>query len=223
MKQGEIEKQILYTIGYAHHTQESFLALLIQYDIHCVIDVRTMAYSGFHPQFNKEVIKGYLKQHGISYLHMADSFGIIKGDIKLNTKEGYVDFEKLARLPLFLEGVERVEKGLHKGYHIAFMCAEKDPIDCHRTTLVARAFYERGYEVKHILHDGSLESQEELEKRMKERFCPEDQQLHLFIPQPTEDERLKTAYAKCSKEIFIVNAKRVLKEDYDYPKPNPEG
>ena len=217
-----MEKTTLYTIGYAHHTQESFLELLLKYKINCVVDVRTMAYSGFHPQFNKEVIKSYLRQHGISYVHMAESFGIIKTDDSLNTKEGYLDFTKLAKLPLFLEGIERVESGIEKGYQIAFMCAEKDPIDCHRTTLVARKFVELGYEVRHILHDGALEDHKALEKRMEVLFCPKDAQIHLFIEEQTEAERLDEAYAKCSKNIFIVNAKRVLKEDYDYPHPNPD-
>ncbi|MDA3732983.1 DUF488 domain-containing protein [Niameybacter massiliensis] len=216
-----MEEQVIYTIGYAHHTQESFLELLLKYHINCVIDVRTMAYSGFHPQFNKEIIKAYLKQHGIAYLHMDQPFGIIKDKIELNTKEGYLDFTKLAKTDKFLEGVSRVQNGLEKGYHIAFMCAEKDPTDCHRSTLVARALYEMGYEVKHILYDGSVETHQHMEERMKEKFAPDNGQIDLFRGEQSEEDRLEEAYAKCSKEIFIVNAKRVLKDDYDFPKPNP--
>ena len=215
-------EKVIYTIGYAHHTQESFLELLIRNKINCIIDVRTMAYSGFHPQFNKEAIRSYLKQHGIQYIHMSDSFGIIKVDRSLNTKEGYVDFEKLATLPIFLKGICRIENGIQKGYRIAFMCAEKDPIDCHRTTLVARKFYELGYDIFHILHDGTLESHQALEERITNLFSPKDDQIHLFIQEKSKQERIREAYAKCSKQIFIVNAKRVLKEDYDYPHPNPE-
>ncbi len=217
-----MKKKEIYTIGYAHHSEESFLELLLKYEINCVVDVRTMAYSGFHPQFNKEVIRNFLKAHGIAYLHMAESFGIIKTDVSLNTREGYLDFTKLAQTKLFLEGIKRIENGINKGYRIAFMCAEKDPIDCHRTTLVARKLFELGYVVKHILHDGSIELHQDLEERMKESFAPKDYQIHLFKEEQTDKERLETAYAKCSKEIFIVNAKRVLKDDYDYPKPNLE-
>ncbi|MDO5518678.1 MAG: DUF488 domain-containing protein [Clostridium sp.] len=217
-----MNQKVIYTIGYAHHTQESFLELLLKYHINCIVDVRTMAYSGFHPQFNKEVIKNYLKQHGIAYLHMADAFGIIKGDNSLNTREGYIDFTKLAKRSAFLEGIERIENGIAKGYQIAFMCAEKDPIDCHRTTLVARRLFEMGYKVRHILHDGTIEEHEDLEERMKEVFAPEENQIHLFMEAPTEEERLEEAYAECSKEIFIVNAKRVLKDEYDYPRPYVE-
>lgn len=181
-----------------------------------------MAYSGFHPQFNKEVIQTYLKQRGITYIHMDKAFGIIKDELALNTKEGYLDFTKLAGTENFMEGIQRIENGVNKGYTIAFMCAEKDPTDCHRSTLVGRRFFEIGYEVKHILHDSSVETHEQMEKRMKEEFCPENHQIDLFGQSQTESEKLEEAYAKCSKEIFIVNAKRVLKDEYDFPKPNPK-
>lgn len=212
-------KTRIYTIGYAHHTQESFLEQLLKYHINCVIDVRTMPYSAFHNQFNKEVIKGYLRQHGIYYIHMDESFGIIKDDDKLNTEEGYLDFEKLAKTENFINGIERVEVGLEKGYTIAFMCAEKDPINCHRSTLVARNFVRRGYDIQHILHDGTLETHVHMEQRMKEHYNKEDDQIHLFEQKLGERESLDRAYALCSKAIFIVNAKRVLKENYTFPKP----
>ncbi|AVX31767.1 Protein of unknown function, DUF488 [Carboxydocella thermautotrophica] len=50
-------------------------------------------------------------------------------------------------------------KGVEKGFRIALMCSEKDPFDCHRSILVAKEFYERGYEIKH-----SLTMKEEREK-----------------------------------------------------------
>lgn len=218
-----MSNRIIYTIGYAHHTQESFLELLLKYHINCVVDVRNMPYSGFHPQFNKEVIKFYLNQRGITYIHMDKSFGIIRDEIELNTKEGYLDFTKLAKTEDFLDGINRIENGVKKGYTIAFMCAEKDPTDCHRSTLVARKLFEIGYEVLHILADGSAETHKQMEERMKEEFCQTDNQIDLFGQIKTDQEKLEEAYAKCSKEVFIVNAKRVLKDEYDFPKPNPNG
>lgn len=210
----------LYTIGYAHHTQESFLECLLKYHINCIIDVRTVPYSAFHSQFNKEVIKDYLKQHGISYIHMNQGFGIIKDDRNLNTKEGYLDFTKLAKTQNFQDDVKRVEMGIQRGYTIAFMCAEKDPINCHRSTLVARTFYNKGYDIMHILHDGTLETHQHMEERMQEAYCPYDLQLDLFGDENDGISKLEKAYASCNKEIFIVNAKRVLKDDYDFPKPS---
>lgn len=208
----------LYTIGYAHHTQESLLELLLKYHINCVIDVRTLPYSRFHMQFNKEIIKAYLNARGIVYIHMDEAFGIIKTDETLLGEDGYVDFKKIAQRNAFEEGITRVEMGLSKGYTIAFMCAEKDPTHCHRSTLVGRAFFERGYDVEHIHSDGALEAQCEMEERMKAQYAPEENQLHLFQSQVDEKARLVKAYDCCSREIFIVNAKRVMKDTYDYPR-----
>jgi hypothetical protein len=38
------------------------------------------------------------------------------------------------------------------------MCAEREPLDCHRTLLVARALVDLGIVVQHVLADGRLES-----------------------------------------------------------------
>lgn len=46
------------------------------------------------------------------------------------------------------------------------MCAEKEPLECHRTILVGRALVEGGAELRHILADGRIESQTELERRL---------------------------------------------------------
>ena len=49
---------------------------------------------------------------------------------------------------------------------VAMMCAEKDPLDCHRCILVSPRLREKGIEVRHILSDGSLENHEQAESRL---------------------------------------------------------
>lgn len=210
-------KRCAYTIGYAHHTQESFLALLKKYAINYVIDVRTMAYSKFHPQFNKEPLKVFLNSHSIGYKQMDQAFGIVRPHSELLNSEGYLDFRKIAELRVFKEGIEQMIRGIDKGYHIAFMCAEKAPSDCHRSTLVARALAEKGYIIWHILFDGSLQSQEVLEDELLKRYFPERGQIGLF---EVEDPNYYTnrAYEIRSNDIVAVNSKRVLKDQYIKPK-----
>ena len=53
-------------------------------------------------------------------------------------------------------GVARVVGGAAE-YRIALMCAEKEPLDCHRTHLVAKELDADGVEVMHILADGGIE------------------------------------------------------------------
>lgn len=210
-------KRCAYTIGYAHHTQESFLELLQQYTIDYVIDVRTMAYSKFHPQFNKEPLKVFLNSNGIGYKQMDEAFGIVRPNSELLNLEGYLDFRKIAELKVFKEGIEQMIRGINQGYHIAFMCAEKSPSDCHRSTLVARALSIRGYTVYHILFDGSLQSQEDLEEELLKRYFPERGQIGLFEAEDP-DYYLNRAYEIRSNDIVAVNSKRVLKDQYIKPK-----
>lgn len=207
---------MFYTIGYAHHTQESFLKLLEYYHIQCVIDVRTLAYSGFHPQFNKEPLKYFLNSHGILYRQMHNEFGIIRSERSLLNAEGYLDFTKVAALPEFKKGIEQMIRGIEKGYHVAFMCAEKAPQDCHRSTLVARALKEKGYEIHHILWNGKIVTQDELEQSLLECYFPNREQIDLF--DTSEKEKLNRAYELQSNQIAAVNAKRVLKDRYEGPK-----
>ena len=53
-----------------------------------------------------------------------------------------------------------------KNYRIALMCAEKDPIACHRTILICRNLHSRDIEIKHILGDGKIESNIDFEQRL---------------------------------------------------------
>jgi hypothetical protein len=74
------------------------------------------------------------------------------------------DYNLIAKSPLFQEGIDRLREGLGE-HRIALLCAEKDPLDCHRSVLVcrhAKAFAD----IQHIIPDGSLESHSELEFRM---------------------------------------------------------
>ena len=67
------------------------------------------------------------------------------------------------RYPFLL--VDRVLEGAAT-YRIALMCAEKEPLECHRTLLVARELARRGVRIRHILIDGTLESHEEAMARL---------------------------------------------------------
>jgi uncharacterized protein (DUF488 family) len=53
---------------------------------------------------------------------------------------------------------------------IAVMCAEQDPVECHRTVLVAQSLVWMGVDVTHILSDGSLEPHNDAMARLRARF-----------------------------------------------------
>lgn len=156
--------QVIYTIGHSDLTLDVFIEHLQRHGITTLADVRSSPYSRLHPQFNRGTLKRAVQEGGIGYVYLGKELGARaeQPECYLN---GKVQFTLLARQPIFLEGVNRVLKGLEK-HRIALMCSEKDPLQCHRTILVARQFHARGIAVRHILYDGSIEAHEAVEKRM---------------------------------------------------------
>ncbi|MEG0368932.1 MAG: DUF488 domain-containing protein [Hungatella sp.] len=195
-------KTALYTIGHSQHKMEYFLQMLKTQGINYVLDVRSTPYSQFASEYNKENIRAILKNHNIIYSFMGTYFGARQKDAALYTKEGYLDFEKTKRYFGFQQGVQSVMKGLNQGYHIAFMCTEKDPIECHRAILVANAFYEMGIDVQHIMPDNTLQSHQRLNKRLLDVYFPDRNQISLFVEDNmTEDQCLEIAYREQNKKI----------------------
>lgn len=158
----------LYTIGHSNQTQDDFLGKLLMYHINCVVDVRSLPASKYSPQFNLEELRWFLKGHDIQYLHFGDEFGARRTDC-IN-QDGQVDFEEAVKTPAFTSGVERLTKGMDKGFHITLMCSEANPLECHRFSLISRFFYDQGVDVQHIMKDAELASHSTLEKKMIEEF-----------------------------------------------------
>jgi uncharacterized protein (DUF488 family) len=149
-------QRTVYTIGHSKHSLEEFVSLLKQHDVTALADVRSAPFSRFNPQFNKDTLARDLKAHRIKYVFLGRELGA-RSDDRSCYENGRVQYGRLARTDLFKQGIERVMKGAGE-HRIALMCAEKEPLECHRTLLVARALDEQGVEVVHILGDGRLES-----------------------------------------------------------------
>ena len=154
----------LYTIGHSNHSIESFISLLQRHGVTALGDVRSHPYSRFVQQFSQEPLKSALAAAGIAYVFLGKELGARSMNAACY-KQGRVQYDLLAKEPLFLEGIERLNQGMVR-YQIALMFAEKDPIECHRALLVARKLFEAGIPVNHILADGSLESHENMESRL---------------------------------------------------------
>lgn len=190
---------LIYTIGHSRHNIDNFIELLKRNDINCICDVRSMPYSKFAEQFNQNNLKDELKKNNIEYLFFGDEFGARRKEPDLYTN-GKVDFEKVAHDAKFINGIKRIEKGIRKGYKIALMCAEKDPIECHRTILVARNLDLNGFEVNHILDDGSIINQKEIDQRLLKKHFPKRNQISIFNENETID-YLKEAYKIANQSI----------------------
>lgn len=193
----------LFTIGHTQHKIENFLGLLMKYDINYILDVRSTPYSKYAEQFNRENIKKSLSDKNIIYSFTGNYFGARQAELSLYSKEGFLDFEKVRNTANFKKGFENVMLGLQKSNNIALMCTEKDPFDCHRTIMVARAFDLAGVDVNHILSDGSVQNQEILNRRLLDKYFPDRNQITLFnyMQIAEQDNCLEEAYRKRNSEI----------------------
>ena len=194
----------VYTIGCSTNTLEQFLELLKIHDINCIVDVRSIPFSKYTNQFNRESLQSYLKKHNILYIWMGKEFGARRENKNLYSIQGYIDFEKVRKDIDFLYGVQRIKKGIAKGYKISLMCTEKDPIDCHRTILVAKGLEDNDIDVNHILQDGRLISQNKIEERLLDMYFKDRNQINfdmLLGNSKTEEEMIEEAYKRRNKEI----------------------
>lgn len=155
----------LYTIGHSDHPPERFLELLRAHAVTAIADVRSRPYSRRHPQFNREPLKASLQEAGIAYVYLGRECGA-RADDPACYDHGQVQYERLARTALFQAGLSRIREGAAV-FRLALMCAERDPLSCHRTILVSRHLVDTGLCVEHILADGTLESHAEALVRLR--------------------------------------------------------
>jgi uncharacterized protein (DUF488 family) len=155
----------LFTIGHSNHPLERFVELLRRHGIGIVADVRSAPVSARHPQYNREALKSALAERRIGYLFLGRELGARRAEP--GAYEGNLAvYERIARLPAFREGLERVKEAA-ADHRVALMCAEKDPLDCHRALLVGRHL--RGAiagGIHHILADGTIEPHAQAEERL---------------------------------------------------------
>jgi uncharacterized protein (DUF488 family) len=176
----------LYTIGHSTNITEAFIDLLRPHGISAVADVRSAPYSRFTPQFNRELLQQNLRQADIEYVFLGDLLGARPRDSGCYV-DGKVQFDRVARSEPFSRGLERLRMGMDS-YRVALMCAERDPIGCHRMILVCRALRNE-MRIGHIREGGHLEEHEDAERRLMQQVgVPETDLFASF------DELLSKAY-----------------------------
>ena len=170
------------TVGHSNHSLETFLGLLEQHRVTALADVRSAPYSRFNPHFSREPLASALKARGVRYVYLGRELGG-RSDDPACYKEGRIRYDRVAQTDGFREGLERVVRGAAE-HRVVLMCAEKEPLDCHRTLLVARALDERGADVAHILFDGRLEPHASVMDRLlaESGVHPEDDLLRRLQP-----------------------------------------
>lgn len=157
----------IFTVGHSNHPPDVFVQLLVRHGVDEVADVRSAPYSRYTPQFNHESIQRMLEDIGIEYAYCGGELGGRPTDHSCYDADGRVRYERVADSDQFDDGLRRIIRAADER-RVALLCTEKEPLECHRTLLVARALAERGVAVTHILANGGLESHDDAMTRLVE-------------------------------------------------------
>lgn len=157
-----MEKKPLYTIGHGVRKAEDFLELLKKNDIEYLVDVRSVPYSRFNPQYRQPALKSFLEANGITYVFMGDTLGGRPKDDSCYDENGRIDYRAVSTKPFFREGIERLKDAYEKNISLAIMCSEGKPAECHRTNLISSVLHMEGISIKHIDEKGNLQNHEDV-------------------------------------------------------------
>lgn len=194
----------IYTIGHSNYTMERLIDMLEYYNINCVVDIRGTPYSKYNIQFDKEAIRYTLTNAGFVYIYMGKELAakrIIKNSYN---NEGYSNFEEVIKEEEFKRGVERLKNGCEKGYKIILLGAMQDPIRCHRSILVGRELVKNDFDVKHILDDYSIVTQDDIEEMLLNKYFSNRNQItieDLTGNSLNNEEMINEGYKLANREI----------------------
>ncbi len=189
---------VVFTIGHSNHTIEGFVGLLRPHGITAVADVRSIPYSRIQPQFNRENLARVMREHSIDYVFLGKELGA-RSDDPACYENGRVQYDRLAQTQAFRVGLDRVCTG-SDNHRIVLMCAEREPLECHRTLLIGRQLEGAGIQVVHVHADGHVESHDDAMRRLLQRLGLPEQDLFR-----TRSDLINEAYSKQGARIAYVD------------------
>jgi uncharacterized protein (DUF488 family) len=151
----------IYTIGYGSRALEEFIAILHQYQIAYLVDIRSAPYSRYKPEYAKEALAQALHAQGIRYIFLGDALGGRPADPACYV-DGKVDYDRVKTLAVYQQGIERVQAAFRQQQRIALMCSEGKPEQCHRSKLIGVSLDALQIPLAHIDETGALQSQDEV-------------------------------------------------------------
>lgn len=194
----------IYTIGHSNYTTERLIDMLEYYNINCVVDIRGTPYSKYNIQFDKEAIRYTLTNAGFVYIYMGKELAAKRIRKNSYNNEGYSNFEEVVKEEEFKRGVERLKNGCEKGYKIILLGAMQDPIRCHRSILVGRELVKNDFDVKHILDDYSIVTQDDIEEMLLNKYFSNRNQItieDLTGNSLNNEEMINEGYKLANREI----------------------
>lgn len=146
------------TIGHGGQTWSSVHDRLRSANVEFLIDVRSVPYSKFQPDFTRERLQ-HLARGSVRYVFMGDLLGGRPDDLECYT-DGHVDYVKTRAKDFFKRGIARLLDAYSQDLTVCLLCSEAQPSQCHRTKLIGVALAAHGVQLAHLLPTGVLRSQE---------------------------------------------------------------
>lgn len=146
----------LFTVGHSNRTAPDLVALLKDFNVARLVDVRTVPRSRAHPHFAKDRLTEWLPAAGVEYVHEPGLGGLrrplpdsVNGAWTVGGFRGFADY---ALTPPFAAAFARLLE-LAARAPTAIMCAEAVWWSCHRR-IITDWVLASGVAVVHILGPG---------------------------------------------------------------------
>ena len=169
------------TIGHSNRSMEDFLALLKEFEVQALVDIRRFPSSRKFPHFNRGNLQEELAGNQIGYSWLESLGGRRQGARgEVSPNEGlenigfrnYADYMMTEEFRLGIEGL----LGIARCQRTAVMCAEKLFWSCHRR-LLSDYLHAQGVVVRHILEPGRIQ-----EHRLTQEARIEDKNVLYPLP-----------------------------------------
>lgn len=206
----------IYTVGHSNHSFDAFASLLRRHGVDAVADVRSAPYSRFVPHFSRAAFSARLEDRGLGYLFLGRELGG-RSDDPAHYENGRIRYDRVAASARFGLGIERLLAAA-RGKRFTLTCAERDPLDCHRTLLVARTLADRNVDVVHIHPTGELEPQDAAMDRLVSTLGL-DTGADLFRRAPTRGELIDEAVARQAAQVGYADPRMAGQPGPEEPDP----
>jgi uncharacterized protein (DUF488 family) len=199
----------LFTVGHSILEFENFAALLKDHGVELVVDVRSTPQRARLPHFSSPAFEKLLSAEQIAYLFLGEELGGRPDDADAYRSDGVVDYGIRRKSYAFRAGLERLQNELQRR-SVAMMCAEEDPLECHRFLMVCPELTRLGIVPLHIRKGSQIETQEAAENRLLASTGFEAVAANTLFPE-ARTEALEDAY-RLQAERFAYRVKPLALE-----------
>lgn len=158
------EMNSIYTIGHSNHEPEKFIWLLQQNQIDTLVDVRSNPNSSWASFSNRDNLQKLLRTISMNYIYMGETLGGKPPDVPgVSSKDKKVDYNMLRQCDDFVHSIQKLIELAHHS-KTCIMCAEENPVHCHRSLLIGAALSDSKINILHIRGNGKTQTDDELSK-----------------------------------------------------------